>query len=183
MSISGGNATTFGSARGIALSLLAAVPLLTAAGDLDLINATLVDGTGAPPRTGVTVSVRNGKVAAISERAPAKSRDIRQIELGGRYLLPGLIDAHAHIESPAAALRALQSGVTTARVLGDTYRQAIGTRDLIRAGHVPGPELLVSPGHIRPNRAWRSSWSIRNWAMPSTANSAGLTGSAKPPKR
>ena len=25
-----------------------------------------------------------------------------------------------------------------------------GTRDLIRAGHVPGPELLVSPGHIRP---------------------------------
>ncbi len=64
--------------------------------------------------------------------------------------MPGLIDAHAHIESPAAALRALQSGVTTARVLGDTHRQALGTRDLVRAGHVPGPELLVSPGHIRP---------------------------------
>lgn len=150
MSTSGGNAARFWSARSIALSLLAAVPLLTAAEDLDLVNATLVDGTGAPPRTGVSISVRNGKVADISDSAPAKSGDIRQIELGGRYLLPGLIDAHAHIESPAAALRALQSGVTTARVLGDTYRQAIGTRDLIRAGHVPGPELLVSPGHIRP---------------------------------
>ncbi len=43
----------------------------------------------------------------------------------GRFLLPGLIDAHAHIESPAAALRAIQSGVTTARVLGDNFLQAI----------------------------------------------------------
>ena len=75
---------------------------------------------------------------------------MRRIDLGGRYLLPGLIDAHAHIESPDAALRALHSGVTTARVLGDTNLQATGTRNLIRAGHVPGPELLVSPGHIRP---------------------------------
>ncbi len=68
----------------------------------------------------------------------------------GRFLLPGLIDAHAHIESPAAALRALQSGVTTARVLGDNFLQAIYTRDLVRQGNVPGPEMLVSPGHIRP---------------------------------
>jgi len=75
---------------------------------------------------------------------------VRQIDLGGRYLLPGLIDAHSHIESPAAALRALQSGVTTSRVLGDTNLQAMGTRNLIRAGYVPGPDLLVSPGHIRP---------------------------------
>ena len=87
---------------------------------------------------------------AIHERAPAPAAGVRRIDLGGRYLLPGLIDAHSHIESPDAALRALNSGVTTSRVLGDTNLQAIGTRDLIRLGHVPGPELLVSPGHIRP---------------------------------
>jgi imidazolonepropionase-like amidohydrolase len=40
--------------------------------------------------------------------------------------------------------------VTTARVLGDDNLQAIGTRNLIRRGFVPGPEMLVSPGHIRP---------------------------------
>lgn len=65
-------------------------------------------------------------------------------------MLPGLIDAHAHIASPAAARRALESGVTTARVLGDTFLQALGTRDLIRAGHVIGPQLLVSSSIIRP---------------------------------
>ncbi len=131
-------------------ALAAALPLAAAAQDLDLVNATLIDGTGAAPRAGMAVSVRDGKIAAISAAAPAASAGVRRIDLRGRYLLPGLVDAHAHIESPDAALRALQSGVTTARVLGDTYRQAIGTRDLIRAGHVPGPELLVSPGHIRP---------------------------------
>ncbi len=113
-------------------------------------TCTLVDGTGAAARPHVSVSVRDGKISAITDRAPATTNGVRRIELKGRYLLPGLIDAHAHIESPAAALRALQSGVTTARVLGDTYLQASGTRDLVRAGHVPGPELLVSPGHIRP---------------------------------
>src|SRR5262245_64047800 len=136
--------------RALAAILAAATALAAAAQDLDLVNVTLVDGTGAPPKAGVSVSVRGGRISAISEQAPAAADGVRRIDLKGRYLLPGLIDAHAHIESPAAALRALQSGVTTARVLGDTYLQAIYTRDLIRLGHVPGPEMLVSPGHIRP---------------------------------
>ena len=140
----------FHAACSVALLVFAPLPCPAAAQDIDLVDVTLVDGTGAAARPHVSVSVRDGKVAAIADRAPAPSSGVRRIELNGRYLLPGLIDAHAHIESPAAALRALQSGVTTARVLGDTYLQAIGTRDLVRAGHVPGPELLVSPGHIRP---------------------------------
>jgi len=130
--------------------VFAALPLLAMAQDIDLVDVTLIDGTGAAARPHVTVSVRGGRIAAIADRTSASSEGVRRIELAGRYLMPGLIDAHAHIESPAAALRALQSGVTTARVLGDTYLQAIGTRDLVRAGHVHGPELLVSPGHIRP---------------------------------
>jgi imidazolonepropionase-like amidohydrolase len=134
----------------LALALIAALPLAASAQDLDLLNATLLDGTGAPPRAGLTISVRDGRIAAIAERAPTADNGVRRIDLRGRYLLPGLIDAHAHIESPDAALRALQSGVTTARVLGDSNFQALGTRDLVRARHVPGPELLVSPGHIRP---------------------------------
>ncbi|MEX2150156.1 MAG: amidohydrolase family protein [Steroidobacteraceae bacterium] len=121
-----------------------------AAQDLDLVGVVVIDGAGAPPRAGVTVIVRGGRIEPILERAPPPVEGVRRLELQGRFLLPGLIDAHAHIESPAAALRALQSGVTTARVLGDSYFRALGTRDLIRAGHTPGPELLVSGGIIRP---------------------------------
>jgi imidazolonepropionase-like amidohydrolase len=136
--------------RSLVAGLLAVAAFAAVAQDLDLVNVILVDGTGAEPRPGVTVSVRGGKITAISDKAPQSGKDVRRIELGGRYLLPGLIDAHAHIETPASALVAVKSGVTTARVLGDTNLQAIGTRDLIRLAHVPGPDLLVSPGHIRP---------------------------------
>jgi len=136
--------------RSLAAGLLAVAAFAAVAQDLDLVNVILVDGTGAEPRPGVTVSVRGGKITAISDKAPQSGKDVRRIELGGRTLLPGLIDAHAHIETPASALVAVKSGITTARVLGDTNLQAIGTRDLIRLGHVPGPDLLVSPGHIRP---------------------------------
>ena len=136
--------------RAFAALALAVFAMTASAQDLDLINVTLVDGTGAEPRPGVTVGVREGKIAAITDRAPAATAGIRQIDMKGRFLLPGLIDAHAHIESPAAALRAVQSGVTTARVLGDSFLQAVDTRELVRLGHVPGPEMLVSPGHIRP---------------------------------
>lgn len=117
--------------------------------DLDLVNASLIDGTGAAAHGTVNVSVRGGRITRIASERPPLS-GVRRVDLGGRFLLPGFIDAHAHIETPAAARRALASGVTTARVLGDTHLSAIGTRDLIRAGHLQGPELLVSAGHVRP---------------------------------
>ncbi len=117
--------------------------------DLVLQNATVIDATGAAPRVGVEVVVRGGRIASIGAPGPAGA-GIRTIDLRGRFLLPGLIDAHAHILDPASALRALQSGVTTARVLGDEYLQALGTRDLIRGGYLEGPELLCSGGHVRP---------------------------------
>jgi imidazolonepropionase-like amidohydrolase len=133
---------------GLAVLLsIGAVP--AAAQDLDLVNVSLIDGSGAAVRPAVHVLVRDGRIARIAAGDPVTS-GARRIDLGGRFLMPGFIDAHAHIETPAAARRALDSGVTTARVLGDTQLSAIGTRGLIRAGHLPGPELLVSAGHVRP---------------------------------
>ena len=131
---------------GIVIAALAGPAL---AQDLVLQNATIIDGTGSPPREGVTIVVRGGRIASLDSSA-APSPGTRTIDLQGRFLLPGLIDAHAHILDPASALRALHSGVTTARVLGDEYLQAVGTRDLIRSRHLEGPELLCSGGHVRP---------------------------------
>jgi imidazolonepropionase-like amidohydrolase len=136
------------------MKLLIAIAIVTLAfpalgQDLVLRNATVIDGPGSPPREGVTVVVRGGRIASVGA-AGVPSPGARTIDLKSRFLLPGLIDAHAHILDPASALRALQSGVTTARVLGDEYLQAVGTRDLIRSGHLEGPELLCSGGHVRP---------------------------------
>ncbi len=132
-------------AGAFALSL---VPAAARAEVMTLINATIIDGTGSAPVPNATVVVKDGKIAEIRTGGAAPTG--QTIDLRGRYLLPGLIDAHAHILSPAAAKRALLSGVTSARVLGDTNFQAMGTRDLVRAGFAEGPELMNAGPLIRP---------------------------------
>ena len=128
------------------VTLGAAVPL--AAQDLALLNATVLDGRGGPPVALQTVIIRNGRIAEIGPGGVAGG--LKTIDLNGRWLLPGFIDAHNHLSSPDAATRALLSGVTTVRSLGDSYMQAAGTRDLVRGGYVAGPEILCSGPIIRP---------------------------------
>lgn len=58
-----------------------------------LTGATIVDGTGAAPRTG-TVVMRDGKVACVGtcELGP----DVETIDARGKWIVPGLVDAHVH---------------------------------------------------------------------------------------
>jgi imidazolonepropionase-like amidohydrolase len=121
-----------------------------AAAELWLANARIIDGTepgaASGPARAANLHIVDGRIAAITaagDRAGA-------IDLGGAFVLPGFIDAHSHIDGPAAARRALLAGVTTTRVLGDAYLKALATRDLVRQGYVAGPEMLVSAGHVRP---------------------------------
>ena len=114
--------------------------------DLWLSNAQLIDGTGKTEIRSVNVRVSGNRIVEITEASTRPDA----IDLQGAFLLPGYIDAHAHIEDPASAQRALLSGVTTARILGDVYLKGLGTRDLIKQNNVPGPEMLVSAGHVRP---------------------------------
>jgi imidazolonepropionase-like amidohydrolase len=132
------------------LTCLAALLVLIAptaiAADQWLSNAQLIDGLPDSKVRAVNLRIAAGKIAEIT---PAGNR-ADAIDLQGAFLLPGFIDAHTHIEDPASAKRALLSGVTTTRVLGDAYLKAMATRDLVRSGYVQGPQMLVSGGHVRP---------------------------------
>lgn len=133
---------------GMVICLLA----VAAHGEAGIIlkNASVIDGTGAEVRHDQVIVIRGKFIESISG-GEIDEADGRVIDLGGRYLLPGLIDSHTHLDSPAAAERALKSGVTSARVLGSPYFRSLGTRDLIKKGFLEGPELLVSGGIIRPD--------------------------------
>jgi imidazolonepropionase-like amidohydrolase len=133
-----------------ALTCLAALLVLIAptakAADQWLSNAQLIDGLPDSKVRAVNLRISAGKIAEIT----AAGNRADAIDLQGAFLLPGFIDAHAHIEDPASARRALLSGVTTTRVLGDVYLKGMATRDLVRSGYVQGPQMLVSGGHVRP---------------------------------
>ena len=99
-----------------------------------------------------TVVLRDGKIESVqaAQSGYTPPAGLRTIDLKGRYVLPGLIDAHAHIADFAAARRALDSGVTTVRDAGVTAWVDVGLRDLVRSGAFAGPDILATGYWIRP---------------------------------
>jgi len=63
-----------------------------------LRGGTLIDGTGAGPRAGATVVIRDGRIEAVATRPAADwPHDAEIIDVSGMTILPGLIDCHDHM--------------------------------------------------------------------------------------
>ena len=140
-----------------ALFLLAVVVGLGAQGGplpqdpIALINASVVNvRTGAVQRR-ATVVLRGGRIDSVSTGAAPAGAQV--IDLNGRYLVPGLIDAHVHIASLPQLRAALESGVTTVRSAGVSNFVDVGMRTLVKQGFVAGPDLLATGYHVRPGVA------------------------------
>lgn len=128
------------------------------------LNALLLDGRGAYHEHSA-LAVEDGRIAAVGPRV-AEMRDGPAIDLGGRTLMPGMIDTHchpgggdfnpAHEDEPAgmqairtveAVQRTLRAGFTTIRSAGTKHAVDIDVRNAINQGLVWGPRLIASgPG-------------------------------------
>jgi imidazolonepropionase-like amidohydrolase len=111
------------------------------------------------------VGIEADRIAAIMPDARPASGD-RIVDVGGAWLLPGLIDCHVHITVPTepadpgasarrsdaavalyaakAAERTLLGGITTARDVGGWNYVEMAVRDAINAGHCVGPRLFLA---------------------------------------
>lgn len=116
-----------------------------------LTNANVVNvRTGAIQR-GATLVLRGGTIDSLgSGAAPA---GVRAIDLKGRYVVPGLIDAHVHVTSLSQMRAALESGVTTVRSAGVSHFVDVGLRELVRKGFAAGPDMIATGYHVRPGVA------------------------------
>lgn len=135
----------------VALLLTLAVP--AAAQDLVLLNANLVDVDQGTVREGVHLLVEGERILEIREGAYTPPAGARVVDLQGKYVAPGLMDAHVHVGSSEDALRALRTGVTTMRSMGTSHFVDVGMRELQRAGHLQAPEYLAAGYHVRPPAA------------------------------
>jgi hypothetical protein len=67
-----------------------------------LKGATVIDGTGDPPRPDTTIIIDGSRITALSSNATANA-EIRSsaakyiLDLTGKYIMPGLFDMHAHV--------------------------------------------------------------------------------------
>src|SRR5207248_2634339 len=112
-----------------------------------------------------------GRIVVAGRRAALHApRDVTQLDLGDRTLLPGIVDAHVHLafdggpdpvsaiqatdddtlyaEMAERAARMLRAGVTAARDCGARGWLDLRLRDAIAAGELPGPRLAVAGSPI-----------------------------------
>ncbi len=120
---------------------------------LVLTNANILDGVTDQIRENATLIIRNGKIQTITSGAPSVPENATIINLNGRYVMPGLIDAHAHIRNLENARRALMSGVTTVRSMGVDHFMDVGMRELHQTGYFDIPEFLAAGYHVRHSPA------------------------------
>ena len=150
-------------AAGPAVRLAADVRRFVSVGEpvVALTNATIIDGTGAAPRTGQTVVVSDGRIAAVGPSASvAVPAAARRIDLAGHTVIPGIVGMHDHLFYTALGGRAAQmsftgprlylgSGVTTIRTTGgrSPYGE-LNARALIDSGKVPGPRIHFTAPYL-----------------------------------
>jgi len=121
-----------------------------------LTHATVVDMTGGPPRAGMTLVLRDGKIAAMyRDGAQAAPADAMVRDLTGQFVLPGLIDAHVHNATEpsrgdrrsvveARLRRTLRGGVVAVRDMGGDARALADLARAAAAGDIESPEIRYS---------------------------------------
>jgi imidazolonepropionase-like amidohydrolase len=135
------------------LLLSAAAPTSQSAGTRVFTNLRLVDGTEAAPVGGASIVVQNGRVLAAGPAARVSvPSGAERIDLGGRTVIPGLINAHGHVNDAARDLKTYAAyGVTTVFSLGGELppvfaaraSQNVPTLDRARV-YLSGPVLTPS---------------------------------------
>ncbi len=157
-----------------ALSLAAAAPAL--ADTYAIEHVTLIDGLGHAPQVDMTVQVDGDRITAVTPSALAKDLKGKRIDGRGKYLIPGLIDAHIHLkggvapQADAAAARAsatqalasfLYAGVTSVYDAGNQADVILPLRADERAGKIASPRIFATGNLITYPGSHGDSMSVR----------------------
>ena len=129
-------------------------------GPILLEDIRVIDGKGGRPQSGQDVLVADGRIAAVGRTGSLDVPDgARVIDGDGLTVLPGLIDAHMHLQGgwrggndngprPLTLkwdlLALLYAGVTHVYDIGNIPERAADARDIVAAGAWMGPEITIA---------------------------------------
>ena len=170
--------------RALAALLLLACGTATAQ-SLLIENVTVIDGSGAAARTGVSVLTQGDRIARISTGRIDAPRNTTVVDGAGKYLMPGMMDLHIHLQGAVSvtpegllerktdrkkAMRALHgylySGVTTVFDAGNVPDFILGLRQQERDGKIDSPRIFATGGIVTyPGSHGSNEWStnVDSW--------------------
>jgi imidazolonepropionase-like amidohydrolase len=113
-----------------------------------LVGGTVIDVNDGSTIPNAVVVIYQTRIETV---APAAGFEIpesaEQVDVSGRYLIPGLIDAHVHLRRWALG-RYLAYGITTVRDMHGTTDSINALRDEVNLGAIPGPRVFMAGAMI-----------------------------------
>jgi len=110
-----------------------------------LKNARLIDGITDQPQTGMSILVTGDRISQVGRGEIAAPPDAQVIDVGGKTILPGLIDTHVHstLMDRESLPLFLAAGVTSARDVGAKLEKAQALKADLASGAQLGPRLFI----------------------------------------
>lgn len=142
-------------ARGLPALIGQAQPTGQVRAPLAIRNVTVIPGTDAPPIKNATILIRDERIAAIGPAAEIViPTGARVLEGAGKFLIPGLIEMHAHLSKVRASALGLYvaNGVTTLRDVGGDHEELLRWRREVRSGVRVGPRILMAGPYLEAAR-------------------------------
>ncbi len=133
-------------------------------------NATVIDGNGTPASGPKDIVIENNTISdvialdpvSLSRGGRAGAQADAVIDAAGKYVMPGLINAHAHLQEERGGKPQpieyelniwLACGITTIRDVGSDTRRAMELRRQSAEGEIAAPRIFVYPMFGRPKDA------------------------------
>lgn len=147
-----------------ALSVHSSPVQAQAGGTIALTGARIIDGSGGPPLEQGTILIADGRIASVgAASAVSVPAGATRVDLAGKTVLPGLINAHGHLNADTSnrpipdkltgQLRVYADyGITTVVVLGtgnDDLTDAVKLRDAQATGTLDRARLFVAGPSLR----------------------------------
>src|SRR5580658_599547 len=117
-------------------------------------GAMVVDGSGTPASGPKDIIIENNVIADVVPSGRRGAAADIVIDASGKYVLPGLIDAHAHVQDERGGIPQpleyelkiwLACGITTVRDVGSDTRKTLDLRQKSADGVVASPRIFVYP--------------------------------------
>ncbi|MFQ6116078.1 MAG: hypothetical protein ACE5NG_18615, partial [bacterium] len=131
--------------------------------DLAITNVTLIDATGAPAQSGMTILITDNRITKIGKAQELKVADeVQVIDGSGKFLIPGLWDMHVHWFKKEYLPLFIANGVSGIRLMWGTPEHLQWRRELAE-GKLLCPRMEIgSPIIDGPNPMWPGSIAISN---------------------